>query len=263
MQRLPMSRFRDQSFNRLIPNILTLLALCAGMTSIRLGLIGHWELAVVAIALAAVLDSLDGRIARLLGSSSKFGAELDSLSDVIGFGVAPALLLYLWSMRDAGGLGWAICLMFAVCCSLRLARFNTKLENTDLPAWTGRFFVGVPAPAAAGLALTPMTASFAFGIGWVEQPYIVGPVMVAVAGLMVSRIPTFSFKRLRVPPRSVLPTMLGIGLLIVLVISIPWVTFLGIAGAYLLSIPVSMLSYRRLAQRRPVAEPVDTTGAMR
>jgi CDP-diacylglycerol--serine O-phosphatidyltransferase len=108
-----------------------------------------------------------------------------------------------------------------------------------------------------------MTASFAFGIGWVEQPYVVGPVMVAVAGLMVSRIPTFSFKRLRVPPRSVLPTMLGIGLLIVLVISIPWVTFLGIAGAYLLSIPVSMLSYRRLAQRRPVAEPVDTTGAMR
>jgi CDP-diacylglycerol--serine O-phosphatidyltransferase len=263
MQRLPMSRFRDQSFNRLIPNILTLLALCAGMTSIRLGLIGHWELAVVAIALAAVLDSLDGRIARLLGSSSKFGAELDSLSDVIGFGVAPALLLYLWSMRDASGVGWAISLMFAVCCSLRLARFNTKLENTDLPSWTGRFFVGVPAPAAAGLALTPMMASFAFGFDWVARPYLVGPVMVAVAALMVSRIPTYSFKRLRVPPRSVLPTMLAIGMLIVLVISIPWVTFLAIAGAYLLSIPVAMLSYRRLARRRPVVEPVDTTGAMR
>jgi CDP-diacylglycerol---serine O-phosphatidyltransferase len=263
MQRLPMSRFRDQSFNRLIPNILTLLALCAGMTSIRLGLIGHWELAVVAIAVAAVLDSLDGRIARLLGSSSKFGAELDSLSDVIGFGAAPALLLYLWSMHVANGLGWAISLMFAVCCSLRLARFNTKLENTDLPAWTGRFFVGVPAPAAAGLALTPMMASFAFGFDWLAAPYVVGPIMVAVAGLMVSRIPTFSFKRLRVPPRSVLPTMLGIGMLIVLVISIPWVTFLGIAGTYLLSIPVSVLSYRRLARRRPVAEPLDTTGAMR
>jgi CDP-diacylglycerol--serine O-phosphatidyltransferase len=261
MQRLPMSRFRDQSFNRLIPNILTMLALCAGMTSIRLGLIGHWDTALVAIALAAVLDSLDGRIARLLGSSSKFGAELDSLSDVICFGVAPALLLYLWSMRVADGVGWAICLMFAVCCSLRLARFNTKLENTDLPAWTGRFFVGVPAPAAAGLALTPMIASFAFGFDWVALPYVVGPVMVGVAALMVSRIPTFSFKRLRVPPRSVLPTMLGVGTLIVLVISIPWLTFLGIAGAYLISIPVSLFSYRRLARRRPVPEPVDVTGA--
>ena len=262
MQRLPMRRFRDQSFNRLIPNILTLLALCAGMTSIRLGLIGHWELAVAAIALAAVLDSLDGRIARLLGSSSKFGAELDSLSDVIGFGVAPALLLYLWSMRSAGGLGWAICLMFAVCCSLRLARFNTKLENTDLPAWTGRFFVGVPAPAGAGLVLTPMMASFASDFEWVSRPYVVGPIMVAVAGLMVSRIPTYSFKRLRVPPRSVLPVMIGIGVLMVLVIGMPWVTFLGIAVVYLLSIPLSMLNYRRLARRRPLVEPADVTGAI-
>ena len=147
MRRLPMNRFRDHSFNRLIPNILTLLALCAGMTSIRLGLLQRWELAVAALALAAVLDALDGRIARLLDSSSKFGAELDSLADVIDFGVAPGVLLYLWTMHAGGGLGWAVCLLFAVCCSLRLARFNTKLDNTDLPAWTGRFFSGVPAPA--------------------------------------------------------------------------------------------------------------------
>ena len=111
------------------------------MTSVRLGLLQHWELAVAAIAVAAVLDALDGRIARLLDTSSKFGAELDSLADVIGFGVVPSLLLYLWTMHDAGGLGWAVCLLFAVCCSLRLARFNTKLDNADLPAWTGRFFV--------------------------------------------------------------------------------------------------------------------------
>ena len=140
-RRPPVNRLRDHSVNRLIPNILTMLALCAGMTSVRLGLLQHWEFAVAAIAVAAVLDALDGRIARLLDTSSKFGAELNSLADVIGFGVAPSLLLYLWTMHTAGGLGWAVCLLFAVCCSLRLARFNTKLDNTDLPAWTGPFLL--------------------------------------------------------------------------------------------------------------------------
>ena len=257
MQRLPMSRLRDQSFNRLIPNMLTLLGLCAGMTAIRLGLLGRWELAVAAIAVAAVLDALDGRIARLLDTSSKFGAELDSLSDVIGFGVVPGLLLYIWTMHDAGGIGWAITLLFAVACSLRLARFNTKLDNTDLPAWTGRFFVGVPAPAGAGLVVTPMMAQFEFGPGWWDTPPFVGFVMVAVAGLMVSRIPTFSFKRLKVPPKSVLPTMLAVGLLIAFVISTPWITFLGLAAAYLATMPISVLSHRLLAARRAVVEPLD------
>ena len=253
----PMNRLRDHSVNRLIPNILTMLALCAGMTSIRLGLLQHWELAVVAIAVAAVLDSLDGRIARLLDTSSKFGAELDSLADVIGFGVAPGLLLYLWAMHSAGGPGWAVCLLFAVCCSLRLARFNTKLDNTDLPAWTGRFFSGVPAPAAAGLALTPMMARFEFGPGFYENPIFVGAVMVFVAALMVSRVPTFSFKRLKVRPRAVLPVMIAVGLLIVLVISTPWIAFLGLAVGYLATIPVSILYHRRLAARRPLHEPAD------
>jgi CDP-diacylglycerol--serine O-phosphatidyltransferase len=254
--RPPMHRLRDHSVNRLIPNILTLLALCAGMTSIRFGLLLRWELAVIALAVAAVLDTLDGRIARLLDSSSKFGAELDSLADVIGFGVAPGLLLYLWAMHSAGGPGWAVCLLFAVCCSLRLARFNTKLDNTDLPAWTGRFFSGVPAPAAAGLALTPMIASFEFGPGFYNHPLFVGAVMVGVAALMVSRVPTFSFKRLKVRPRAVLPVMIAIGLLIVLVISTPWIAFLGIALGYLGTIPVSVVYYRRLAARRPVPEVV-------
>ena len=261
MQRLPVARLRDHSFNRLIPNILTLLGLCAGLTSVRLGMLGRWELAVAAIAVAAVLDGLDGRIARLLDTSSKFGAELDSLADVIGFGVAPALLLYLWTMHNAGDFGWAISLLFAVCCSLRLARFNTKLDNADLPAWTGRFFVGVPAPAGAGLALTPMMASFEFGPGIASHPLTVGLVMVAVAALMVSRVPTYSFKRLKVPPRSVLPVMVGIGLLIVFVISTPWITFLAVGIAYLASIPAAILAYRRLAARRPVVEPFDQTGA--
>jgi CDP-diacylglycerol--serine O-phosphatidyltransferase len=262
MQRAPMTRLRDQSFNRLLPNILTLLGLCAGMTAIRLALVERWELAVAAIAVAAVLDALDGRIARLLDSSSKFGAELDSLADVVGFGVVPGLLLYIWTMHDAGGIGWAVTLLFAVCCSLRLARFNTKLDNADLPAWTGRFFVGVPAPAAAGLALTPMMAHFEFGPGWYDTPPFVGFVMVAVAGLMVSRIPTYSFKRLKVPAKSVLPTMIGIGLLIAFVISTPWITFLGLSVAYLGTMPISMLAHRRLAARRAVVEPLDHTDAL-
>jgi len=257
IQRLPMSRLRDQSFNRLIPNILTLLGLCAGMTSIRLALLERWELAVAAIAVAAVLDALDGRIARLLDTSSKFGAEIDSLSDMVCFGVAPGLLLYIWTLHDAGGIGWAVTLSFAVCCALRLARFNTKLDNADLPAWTGRFFVGTPAPAGAGLVLTPLMARFEFGPGWWGSPPFVGFVVLAVAGLMASRIPTFSFKRLKVPAKSVLPTMLGIGLLIAFVISTPWITFLALAVAYLGTIPVSILAHRRLAARRAMAEPVD------
>jgi CDP-diacylglycerol---serine O-phosphatidyltransferase len=262
MRRLPMNRLRDHSFNRLIPNILTLLALCAGLTSVRLGLMQRWDLAVAAIAVAAVLDALDGRIARLLDSSSKFGAELDSLADVISFGVAPGLLLYLWTMHSAGGLGWALCLLFAVCCSLRLARFNTKLDNTDLPAWTGRFFSGTPAPAAAGLVLTPMMASFEFGSGFFDRPLVVGLVMAGVAALMVSRVPTYSFKRLKVPPRSVLPVMIAIGLLIVFVISTPWMAFLGLSLCYLATIPLSVLSYRRLAARRPVPDTAESADVL-
>ncbi|MEX2009644.1 MAG: CDP-diacylglycerol--serine O-phosphatidyltransferase, partial [Dongiaceae bacterium] len=163
-------RLRDQSFNRLIPNILTVLALCAGLTSIRFAFQERWEMAVFAIVIAGVLDGLDGRIARLLDGSSKFGAELDSLSDFLAFGVAPALLLYYFTMKSVVGIGWALALLFAVCCALRLARFNTKVDNADLPAWTGRFFTGVPAPAGAGLALLPVFATFEFGSGFFDHP---------------------------------------------------------------------------------------------
>ena len=139
-------RLRDQSLNRLIPNMLTIGALCAGLTAVHFGLQGFREKAIVAIVVAGILDTLDGRIARLLNGSSKFGAELDSLSDFVSFGVVPALLLYQWALKDLRGMGWALALVFAVCCALRLARFNTKLDNADLPAWTARFFTGVPAP---------------------------------------------------------------------------------------------------------------------
>lgn len=240
-------RLRDQSFNRLIPNILTLLALSAGLTGIRFGLQERWEAAVLAILIAAILDGLDGRIARLLDSTSKFGAELDSLSDFVSFGVAPGMLLYFWNLSETGALGWVAVLLYSVCCGLRLARFNTKLDNADLPAWTGRFFMGVPAPAAAGLVLTPMIASLASGPGWFDAPWLSGLAAVIVAGLMVSRLPTYSFKRIKVPQHYVLPTLLGVGALAAFLASSPWLTMLGIAALYLATLPMSWLAYRRLS----------------
>ena len=139
----------------LVPNMVTLLALCAGITSIRMGVDGRYELAVSLIVLAAVFDALDGRIARFLKGTSRFGAEMDSLADFVNFGVAPAVLVYLWSLESMKNLGWIVCLAFALCCAMRLARFNVALDDEDAPAWKSNFFSGVPAPAGAAIALLP------------------------------------------------------------------------------------------------------------
>jgi CDP-diacylglycerol--serine O-phosphatidyltransferase len=243
-------RLRDHSINRLIPNMLTLTALCAGLTSIKFALAGRWELAVISILVAALFDALDGRIARLLDSTSKFGAELDSLSDFISFGVAPALILYLWSMQDAGRIGWGISLLFSACTALRLARFNTKLDNADLPAWTARFFTGVPAPAGAALALMPLVGYLRYGSGLFDHPLLVGLWMIGVAGLMVSRLPTFSFKRLKVTQAWVLPAMLSATVIIAFLVSDTWDTMLIAGAAYLTSIPFSYRQYQRLQRQR-------------
>ncbi|MDY0882697.1 CDP-diacylglycerol--serine O-phosphatidyltransferase [Dongia soli] len=249
------TRLRDHSINRLIPNMLTLMALCAGLTSIRFALVAKWELAVVAILVAAIFDALDGRIARLLDSTSKFGAELDSLSDFISFGVAPAMILYLWALDQSGRIGWGLVLVFSACTALRLARFNTKLDNTDLPAWTSRFFTGVPAPAGAALALMPLVGYLEYGPGFFNHPFIVGVTMVGVAGLMVSRLPTFSFKRLKVTQAWVLPAMLSVTIFIALLASETWKTLLFSGLAYLASIPFSYRQYQRLQRQRPLATP--------
>src|SRR5215470_17940881 len=239
---------RGPSINQLIPNVLTLAALCSGLTAIRFALQGNLKLAVIAIIVAAIFDALDGRVARRLGVTSRFGAELDSLSDFLCFGVAPALVLYMASLNDAGALGWIVTLMFPMCSALRLARFNTALvADTPPPVWTGAYFTGVPAPAGALLALIPLVISLELKADWPRHPLIVGVVLVVVGGLMVSRLPTFSFKKGRVPRHLVLPALLGVALVLGVLASSPWIGLSLLGLAYLMLIPFSWIAYRRQA----------------
>jgi CDP-diacylglycerol--serine O-phosphatidyltransferase len=249
-------RLHGFSINRLIPNILTLAALCSGLTAIRFALQGEMRLAVIAIIVAAIFDALDGRVARRLGVTSRFGAELDSLSDFLCFGVTPALVLYLASLKDGGALGWVVTLMFPICSALRLARFNTALvSDTPPPVWTGSFFTGVPAPAGALLALIPLMVSFEIEAAWPRHALLVGAVLVVVGGLMVSRIPTYSFKKGRVPRNLVLPALLGAALVMGVIASAPWIGMSLIGLAYVSLIPFSWMAYRRqAAQDRRAAE---------
>ena len=246
MIRRPRRRLREQSINRLIPNMFTILALCAGLTGIRFAVDQRWDAAVIALVAAGIFDGLDGRIARLLGGSSKFGAELDSLSDVISFGVAPAVTLYLWSLTGASTLGWTVALLFAVCCALRLARFNSKLDEPDPLPWAGQFFTGVPAPAGAGLALMPIMLSFELGDTVFRHPALVAPVMLVVAGLMVSKLPVYSFKKIRVPHHLIVPTLLAVGVLAGLLVSATWITLIAIGIAYVANIPLSIRAHARM-----------------
>ena len=262
MRTMRVRRIQELSVNRMVPNILTLLALCAGMTAIRFALNGNFQGAVYAIIVAGVLDGLDGRVARLLKATSHFGAELDSLSDFVSFGVAPAAVMYLWTMSALHSVGWAIVLFYAVCCALRLARFNTQLSAEPSPQVAG-FFTGVPAPGGAGLVMMPMYASFEWGDWIVRSPYL-GTVWVAgIAFLMVSRLPTLSLKKFRVPHRYVMPTLLGVGLLAAFVTTAPWPTLVLIGALYLGSIPLTIRAaarYRRATETKKnepaMAEPL-------
>lgn len=250
-------RFDGQSFNRLIPNILTMLGLCAGLVAIRFAIDGRWAPAAGMIVVAAVIDGLDGRLARLLKATSRFGAEFDSLADFLSFGVAPALVLYLWSMQAVGPLGFVPCLMFAVCSSLRLARFNASLDigPAPKPAYSYNFFTGVPAPAGAGCALFPLFAGLALGEwGWegtasvVRHPILVGIVLATVGGLMVSTLPTWSFKNFRVPRAAILPLLLGVGLYVAMLVAEPWAALAAGGIIYLGMLPFSLKSYLTLKQ---------------
>jgi CDP-diacylglycerol---serine O-phosphatidyltransferase len=245
-RRRPRVRISALKLVHLVPNMLTILGLCAGMSSIRYALDGRYELAVTLIGAAVVLDGLDGRSARMLNLTSRLGAELDSLADFLSFGVAPAVLAYLWTLRDVRGVGWAVAMLFATCCALRLARFNTELETPDRPRWTQYFFTGIPAPAAAGLALTPMIMSFVVGSGWPRSWLLNAAFLVFVAGMMVSRVPTYSIKRIRVAPDQVLPTLLLASVIIVGLVVEPWLTLSLIGIVYLCSLPFAFLSARRM-----------------
>jgi CDP-diacylglycerol--serine O-phosphatidyltransferase len=257
-------RLRAQPLIHLVPNMFTVLALCAGLTSIRYALDGRFELAVALIVAAGVLDGLDGRSARLLKITSKLGAQLDSLADFLSFGVAPAMLVYLWSLNRVPTLGWALALLFATCCAMRLARFNTELEDSDRPLWASRFFTGMPAPAAAGCAMIPMLMAFAFDAEWPRAWPLNAVVLSAVAFLMVSRVPTFSIKTVvvRVKPDWILPTLIGVGLLVAALSSAPWHTLLAVGVIYLASLPVGWWSAYRLRRRdeaeRATARPEGT-----
>jgi CDP-diacylglycerol---serine O-phosphatidyltransferase len=257
-------QFSGLSVNRMVPNVLTLLALCAGMTAIRFAIDGSFQAAVFSIIAAGMFDGLDGRIARLLKSTSRFGAELDSLSDFVSFGVAPAALLYLWTMSALGSLGWAIVLVFAVCCALRLARFNTQM-GAELPVYAAPFFSGAPAPAGAGLVMVPMFLSFEWGDWLFRSPYLNAITVTGIALLMVSKVPTVSLKRVRIAPGMVVPTMLGIGVLAGFFTTAPWPTLTAIGVVYLSSIPLTIRAYyrlRRATEARKAGPAGDRTEAL-
>ncbi len=255
----PRRRIRELPINQFVPNVVTVLALCTGLTAVRFGIQERWQLAVVAIIIAAVLDSLDGRLARRMGATTKFGAELDSLSDFLCFGVAPALLVYLWTLHNGGSFGWVMSLLFAVCAALRLARFNTRLGMSDLPPWAGNFFTGVPAPAGAGAALLPMMIYFQWGTSFAREPIVNACVLLLVGGLMISRIPTFSFKQMKVPHRWVLPGLTLAGLLFAFGATSPWGTLTAVVAVYLATIPFALVKYRQLqaADERVAAADAD------
>ena len=246
-------RFKGQSFNRIIPNLMTLIGLCAGLTSLRLGLEGRFGAAAVAIVVAGAIDGLDGRLARLLNATSRFGAEFDSLTDFLCFGVAPAFTLYLWSLERAGGFGYTPCLMFAVCMALRLARFNASLDSAPGPAYAYNFFTGVPAPAGAGLALFPLFLGLeAQSMGWnwlletMQYPLFCAFVLIGTALLLVSTLPIWSFKNFKVPHEYVLPMLLGTGTFAAVLVADPWLALAAGDVIYLALLPLSVRSFRRL-----------------
>ncbi len=243
------SKLKSLPFRKIAPNIVTMCALCAGATSIRFSVQENWPYAVFCIFIAAMLDGLDGRVARLLKGSTKFGAELDSLSDFLSFGVAPAILIYRWTLFDLPKFGWFICLLMAIGSALRLARFNTMLDAEEPPAYWHNFFVGVPAPAAALLCIMPVIVSFDFPqSSFLRSNWFCALVIVLIAFLQVSKIPTPSLKKMRIPSSMVLPIMMLVAVFATFIITMPWTT-MGISAAiYVVSIPVGI--YYFLKQKK-------------
>lgn len=248
-------RFKGPSFNRVIPNLLTLLGLCAGLTALRFAIEGRFGLVVVAILVATVIDGLDGRLARLLKGTSRFGAEFDSLTDFLCFGVAPAFTIYLWSLAEWRGFGFVPALLYAICTALRLARFNAALDANPAPAYAYNFFTGVPAPAGAALALFPLFVGLeaqSYGWTWLEVaarfPGFNALVLIGTAALLVSTLPVWSFKNFKVPVEYVLPLMVGVGAYAALLVADLWGALALLSLTYVAMLPFSRRSYRRLRE---------------
>jgi CDP-diacylglycerol--serine O-phosphatidyltransferase len=237
---------REQPISRLFPNMITLAGLCCGLSAIRFAIIGRWEFAVGFIVAAAIIDGMDGRVARMLGATSDFGAQLDSLSDFLCFGVAPALVMYMWQLHDIRGIGWAITLYFSACTALRLARFNTGLYDHSKQPWEKMFFTGVPSPAGGLLCLLPLIAFLQFGDEATMHPLIAAFHVLLVGTLMASRIPTFAGKNMRIKHEVILPFMIGSALALTFFIIEPWLFIVVASSTYLLSILFSIRKYRQL-----------------
>ncbi|GAJ28065.1 CDP-alcohol phosphatidyltransferase family protein [Acidomonas methanolica] len=246
-------RVRGPSFNRLIPNILTMLGLCSGLSGMQFAIERRFAYAAAALLISACIDGLDGRIARLLHGTSRFGAEFDSLSDFVCFGVAPSILLYMWALQHTGRYSFIPCIMFTVCMALRLARFNASLDDDDKPAYSSSFFTGVPAPAGAGLVLFPVFLGLeANKMGWTtvealsHAPLATVLCLVVTAALLVSTLPVWSFKNFKIPTPYVLPVMLGTCGFAAVLIADPWGALAAAGLIYLAMLPFSRRSYHRL-----------------
>src|SRR5579883_2920661 len=243
-------RFRPVPLRIILPNLVTLLALSMGLTSIRFAVEGQFEIAVLAVIIAAILDGLDGRLARVLRGTSRFGAELDSLADFVDFGVAPGLILYFWNLHQLKSLGWFAVLVFAIACALRLARFNVTAEDQGQPSWHAHFFTGMPAPAGAVVGLLPLYLNLSVfdvpATHWFA-PFEIAYVL-AIALLMASRIPHFSGKRIgRVPREYVIAVLFGVAVVVLLLATFPMEMLAVLSLVYLATIPLAVIRYRRFA----------------
>ena len=243
------------AFRAMVPNAVTALALCLGLTGVRFAVGGEWDKALGSVVLAGVLDGMDGRIARLLRAQSKFGAELDSLADNIAFGTAPALILFMWSLSSAPRFGWIAALALAVCCALRLARFNSRIDVAEQPHKSAGFNTGVPAPAGAGLAFVPVYLWLVTG----NELFRSWPPVMAwtlfIALLMISNIPTFSWSSIRIRRSMRLFALAFVALLGAALVVEPWWSLLGVSALYLLCLPWALFSYARVKQRRATPRP--------
>jgi CDP-diacylglycerol--serine O-phosphatidyltransferase len=250
---------RGIAFRAMVPNAVTALALCFGLTGVRFAVSAaqgnetHWKIALACVIGAGVLDGMDGRIARLLRAQSRFGAELDSLSDVCAFGVAPALIMFLWSLHSAPQFGWTASLALAVCCALRLARFNSRIDSEDQPHKSAGFLTGVPAPAGAGLAFVPVYLWLVTGSEWFRTWYVTMPWVLLIALLLISSVATYSWSSLRIRRSSRLFAIAGVGLLGAALVTASWVTLLVISVLYLAMLPFSVASYAKVKRRRDTA----------